>query len=46
MINFDNVIKENIKEPNSNWPEIPDNPYRTLIVKEVQDKKNNNKFIT
>ena len=26
-INFDEVIKENIKEHNPNWPEIPDYPY-------------------
>ena len=34
MINFDDVIKENIKEHYSNWPQIPDHPYRTLIVGE------------
>ena len=27
MINFDDVVKENIKEHNSNWPQIPDHPY-------------------
>ena len=27
MINFDDVVKENIKEHNSNWPQIPDYPY-------------------
>ena len=32
MINFDNVIKENIKEHNPNWPQIPDHPYRILIT--------------
>ena len=32
MINFDNVTKGNIKEHNPNWPEIPDHPYRTLII--------------
>ena len=31
MINFDDVIKENIKEHTPNWPEIPDHPYRILI---------------
>ena len=31
MITFD-VTKENIKEHNPNWPQIPDNPYRTLII--------------
>ena len=32
MINFDDLIKENIKEHNPNWPEIPDYPYRILIA--------------
>ena len=31
MINFDNVIKENIKEHNPNWLEIPDYPYDIII---------------
>ena len=32
MINFNDVSKENIKEHNSNWPQILDHPYRILIV--------------
>ena len=32
MINFNDFIKENIKEHNPNWPEIPDHPYRVLII--------------
>ena len=32
MINFDDVTKENIKEHNPNWLQIPDNPYRILIM--------------
>ena len=32
MINFDDVIKENRKEHNSNWLKIPDHPNRILIV--------------
>ena len=32
MFNFDYTTKEDTKEPNSNWPEIPDNPYRLLVV--------------
>ena len=32
MINFDDVTKENIKEHNSNWPQIPDHSYRILII--------------
>ena len=33
MINFDGVTKENIKELNPNWPQIPDHPYRILIIR-------------
>ena len=32
MINFDDVIKENIKEHNPRLPQIPDHPYRILII--------------
>ena len=32
MINFDDFVKENIKEDNRNWPQIPDHPYRILII--------------
>ena len=32
MINFDDFTKENMKEHNPNWPQIPDHPYRTLII--------------
>ena len=32
MINFDDVTKENIKEHNPNWPQIPGHPYRILII--------------
>ena len=28
MFNFDYIRKEDIKEHNPNWPEIPDHPYR------------------
>ena len=31
-INFNDVAKENIKEHISNWPQIPDHPYRILII--------------
>ena len=31
MINFDDVTKENIKEHNPNWPQIPDRPSFNLI---------------
>ena len=32
MINFDDVVKEKIKEHNSNLPQIPDHPCRILII--------------
>ena len=32
MINFDDVVKENKKENNTNWPQIPDHLYRILII--------------
>ena len=30
--NFDYITKEDIKEHNPKWPEIPDHSYRILIV--------------
>ena len=32
MINFGDATEENIKEHNPNWPQIPDHPYRILIL--------------
>ena len=32
MINFDNYASENKTESNSKWPDIPDHPYKILIV--------------
>ena len=32
MINFDDVIKEQTKEHNPNWSEVPDHSYRILII--------------
>ena len=32
MFNFNYITKEDIKEHNLNWPEIPHHPYRILIV--------------
>ena len=40
MINFNDFAKENIKEHNPNWPEIPDYSYRILIVRSVSGKTN------
>ena len=44
MINFDDVVKENIKEHNPNWPQIPDHPYRILIVGDSGSGKTNSLF--
>ena len=41
MINFDDVTKENIKEHNTNWPEIPDHPFRILVIKGSGSGKTN-----
>ena len=32
MINFDNNVEEETKEHDTNWPQIPDHPYRILIM--------------
>ena len=32
MIDFDDVVKENIKEHNPNWLQIPNHPYRILTT--------------
>ena len=32
MINFDDYVNENKTEHNKNWPYVPDNPYRILII--------------
>ena len=32
MFNFDYITKEDKKEYNPNWPEIPEHPYRISII--------------
>ena len=44
MINFDDVVKEKIKEHNPNWPQIPDHPYRILIIGGSGSGKTNSLF--
>ena len=44
MINFDYVIKENMKENNANWPQILDRPYRILIIGGSGSVKTNSLF--
>ena len=44
MINFDDVVKENIKEHNLNWPQRPDHPYRILIIRGSGSGRTNSLF--
>ena len=44
MIDFDDVTKENIKEYNSNWPQIPDHQYRISIIGGSGSGKTNSSF--
>ena len=44
MINFDNVRKENTKEHNPNWPQVPDHPYRIWIIGGSGSGKTNSLF--
>ena len=32
MISFDDILNENKDAHNKNWPYIPDDPYRILII--------------
>ena len=41
MINFDDVTKENTKEHNPHWLQIPDHPNRILIIGGSRSKKPN-----
>ena len=44
MINFDDVMKEETKEYNPNWSQIPDHPYRRLIIGSSRSEKINSLF--
>ena len=44
MINFNNVTKGNIKEPNPNWPQTPDHPYRIFVPGGSKSRKTNSLF--
>ena len=41
MFNFDYITKENVKEHNVKWPEIPDLPYRILTIGSSRSGKTN-----
>ena len=43
-VNFDGVTKEDIKEHNPSWPQIPGHPYRTLIIGGSGSGKTNSLF--
>ena len=43
MINFD-VLKEETKEHNPNQPQIPDHPYRILMIRGSGSRKTNSLF--
>ena len=44
MINFDDLKKENIKEHNLNWLQIPDHQYRILIIGGSRSGRTNSLF--
>ena len=44
MINFDDVVKENIKDHNLNLTQNPNHPYRILITGESGSGKKNSLF--
>ena len=44
MLNFDDVVKENIKEHNPNWSQIPVNLCRILIIAGSRSGKANPVF--
>ena len=44
MINFDDVMKENIKEHIQNWSKIFDHPHRILIDGGSESGKTNSLF--
>ena len=44
MIKFDDVVKEDTKKHNPNWPEIPDYPYRVFIFGGFESVKKSSLF--
>ena len=44
MVNFDDVVKENTKEHNPNWPQNSSHPYRMLIIGGSGSGKSNSLF--
>ena len=44
MINFHDITKEDTKEHNPNWSQIPDHPCRILIIGSSGSGKTNSLF--
>ena len=44
MMNFDDVMKENIKEHKPNWPQIYDPPHKILMIESSGSGKTNSLF--
>ena len=44
MIKFDDVVKENMKDHNPNWPQISNHPYKILIIGDSGCGKRNSLF--
>ena len=44
MFNFDNITNENNAEKNLQWPFIPDDSYRILIIGDSASVKTNTLF--
>ena len=41
MINFDDVVKENLNEHNPNWLQVADQIYKILIIGDSGSRKTN-----
>ena len=41
MVDFDEVTNENKTEHNPNWPNVPDHPYRILLIGDSGSGKTN-----
>ena len=44
MINFDDVTKKNNNRTYPNWTQIPDHPYRILLIRSSGSRKTNSLF--
>ena len=44
MINFDDITKEDLKEHNPNLLQIPDHPYKILVIRGSKTGKTNSLF--